>query len=395
MKILSNLNGHSSRPSAKPDLYILYFLVVYHERFPHLRDESNGGPGGICTPEGISQQIYSLPRLSTSVPTQWCGDCTCIAIGIQLQKRYNPAAFMPMNRKATGELYALAHAFVWSLFPIVAISMYRLLTPLYTAAICTLVSVVYFAVSLTIRRKWHEVLHSAVWLYVGISAVLISIGYYSLLFLSLRYTTAGNNAIISLMEVFFSFLILGVILKQETHSRKHIIGAACMILGVGIVLSSSMSTFQIGDIVMLCATMLPPVGNLFAKKARAVVGTECVMFIRNLIGGTFLTGLALMVEPSPSIDTLGSVAVPLILSGVVFFGFRIWLWVESIHRIAIAKTISLSSVGPVFTLIFAYLLLDEPIYLRQVIGIVPVLVGVYLLTRAEGKSSTPFVHPMV
>ncbi len=33
-------------------------------------EREDGGPGGICTPEGISQQIYSLPRLSTSVPTQ-------------------------------------------------------------------------------------------------------------------------------------------------------------------------------------------------------------------------------------------------------------------------------------------------------------------------------------
>src|SRR5215208_678474 len=29
-----------------------------------------GGPGWIRTSEGVSQQIYSLPRLATSVPTQ-------------------------------------------------------------------------------------------------------------------------------------------------------------------------------------------------------------------------------------------------------------------------------------------------------------------------------------
>jgi hypothetical protein len=32
-------------------------------------DESSGGQGWIRTIEGISQQIYSLPRLATSVPT--------------------------------------------------------------------------------------------------------------------------------------------------------------------------------------------------------------------------------------------------------------------------------------------------------------------------------------
>ncbi len=34
-----------------------------------LRAFLRGGPARICTLEGISQQIYSLPRLTASVPT--------------------------------------------------------------------------------------------------------------------------------------------------------------------------------------------------------------------------------------------------------------------------------------------------------------------------------------
>ena len=33
-----------------------------------------GGPGGICTPEGVSHLIYSQARLTTSVPTHECND---------------------------------------------------------------------------------------------------------------------------------------------------------------------------------------------------------------------------------------------------------------------------------------------------------------------------------
>ena len=46
-------------------------------RLCHLTDSFLGprrfirGQGGIRTPEGVSQQIYSLPRLTTSVPTQF------------------------------------------------------------------------------------------------------------------------------------------------------------------------------------------------------------------------------------------------------------------------------------------------------------------------------------
>ena len=40
----------------------------YSSLSPH-RSVLFGGPGWIRTSEGVSQQIYSLPRLATSVPT--------------------------------------------------------------------------------------------------------------------------------------------------------------------------------------------------------------------------------------------------------------------------------------------------------------------------------------
>ena len=55
-------------------------LSLPRNKFGVARDRSNpqqpkivkdtGGQGGIRTPEGRSQQIYSLPRLTTSVPTR-------------------------------------------------------------------------------------------------------------------------------------------------------------------------------------------------------------------------------------------------------------------------------------------------------------------------------------
>ena len=41
-------------------------------RIPNVaqRAKWDGGQGGIRTPEGISQQIYSLPRLTASVPAR-------------------------------------------------------------------------------------------------------------------------------------------------------------------------------------------------------------------------------------------------------------------------------------------------------------------------------------
>ena len=37
--------------------------------WPNVCNQNGGGPSWIRTSEGVSQQIYSLPRLATSVPT--------------------------------------------------------------------------------------------------------------------------------------------------------------------------------------------------------------------------------------------------------------------------------------------------------------------------------------
>ena len=46
------------------------FWFTMHRQINVVYQLVHGGPGGIRTPEGVSQQIYSLPRLTASVPTQ-------------------------------------------------------------------------------------------------------------------------------------------------------------------------------------------------------------------------------------------------------------------------------------------------------------------------------------
>ena len=69
-------------------------------------------------------------------------------------------------------------------------------------------------------------------------------------------------------------------------------------------------------------------------------------------------------------------------------GFSKVIWIESIHRIRISKTISLSSVSPSFTLFFAFLILGDIPTVWQLIGIVPMLLGVYVLTRPSKLEQT-------
>ena len=58
-------------------------------------------------------------------------------------------------------------------------------------------------------------------------------------------------------------------------------------------------------------------------------------------------------------------------------------WVEAIYRISITKASALAALIPVFTIIFAYFTLGETPTMTQLLGIIPVLGGGYLITRPQ------------
>jgi drug/metabolite transporter (DMT)-like permease len=51
--------------------------------------------------------------------------------------------------------------------------------------------------------------------------------------------------------------------------------------------------------------------------------------------------------------------------------------------VPVTKLLALVSFMPVFTLVFAYFILGEVASFRQLLGIVPILLGTYLITKKE------------
>ena len=77
--------------------------------------------------------------------------------------------------------------------------------------------------------------------------------------------------------------------------------------------------------------------------------------------------------------------IPIILVGVFGFAISLYLYLHSIRRIGVVKASSLLSMSAVFGLIFAALLLDEPIGIYQLIAVIIMVIGVYLMYKNEPK----------
>ncbi len=287
-----------------------------------------------------------------------------------------------LSRDRKGEFAAYGTAVLWSLFPVVTVLTVQGLSPLFTASIATGFSAIFFACMISLRRGWSQLLCRAAWKDMLLATFFIGIVFYAFVFVGYRFTSAGNGAVVSLMEIFFTFLLINILLKHERFDPLHGLGALLMVAGALFVLLPGRSeSWNIGDLLIFISTMAPPLGNLYAKRARKAVSAETLMFVRSGVSAPFLLLLAFLFESPPSFSVLQSSFPYLVFSGVILLGLSKILWIEAIHRLPIGKTVALTEVGVFLTLLFAYLFLDQPATMKQVIGAVPMMIGLFLLTK--------------
>ncbi len=287
-----------------------------------------------------------------------------------------------LSEKQKGELSLYGQVLLSGLFPVITVLTVSAISPLYAAAIGTALSALFFAAVLTVRRRWALPKSRAVWTDILFAAFFIGIVFYTLIFIGYKHTSAGNGAVMSLMEVFFTFLIVNLLVKHERFVAIHAIGGLLMVSGALFILIPEWSgAVHSGDLLIVLATISAPIGNIFAKRARKQVSAEMLMFIRSIIGAFFLFLLAASFESAPALSTLLSLWFPLLFSGFLYLGLSKLLWVEAIHRLPIAKTISLSATNIPLALLFAWMFLGQSPTGEQIAAMLPMIGGMFLLLK--------------
>ncbi len=287
-------------------------------------------------------------------------------------------------RTRKGELSACASAVLSGTFPVLTTATVATLQPLYAATVATAISSVFFACVLTARGRWKELGAVAAWKDMIGTTLCIAIGYYGLLFTGFRYTTPGNGAVIGLLQVLFTFVIVNALWRHERFSPRHAAGAACMVLGALCILLPQWSGKpNPGNLLIILATMIAPVGNVYAQRARRLVSAETIMFARSGIGCMFLFCLALSLEPLPNPNDFLGVWWQLLLNGIVVLGFSKILWIEAIHRLPIAQTISITMMGILVTFLLTYVFLRQAVTVAQLASIPPMIAGLWLLMKTS------------
>ena len=284
-----------------------------------------------------------------------------------------------MTKEREGELLMLGLTVLESWFPILSIVAISYVGALHTYMYSLAIAFFFYMAIMYKRDRFKELKNRAAYKDLLLTTFWITF-IFTLIFIGMRYTTAGNMAVIVFLQVLFSYLYFNVFGKEKMDTI-HLIGALIMGTGALIILFPQDFEFNKGDWLILASAAAAPIVNLYQKRARAYCSAETILGFRTVVGLPFVALLAYILEPAVSYEAFMSALPYIFLIAIGVYVAAKIMWIEALNRMSITKLSAMLALMPVFTLFFAYLYLDEIPEFRQLLGIVPVLVGGYLITK--------------
>jgi drug/metabolite transporter (DMT)-like permease len=284
-----------------------------------------------------------------------------------------------MTKEREGEILMVGLAILESWFPIFSIVAISYIGALHTYTYSLLIALLFFIMIMFKRDRFKELKNKAAYKDLLLTSFWIT-SLFALVFIGMRYTTAGNMAVIIFLQLLFSYLYFNLFGKEKMHAL-HLWGALIMGVGALIILIPDELTFNKGDLLILVAAAIAPLANLYQKRAREFCSSETILGFRTLTGLPFIALLAWTFEPPVAYNAFVSALPSLLFIGILIYVVSKIMWIEALHRTSITKLSAMLGLVPMMTLIFAYFYLQEVPELRQLLGIIPILAGGYLITK--------------
>ncbi len=288
-----------------------------------------------------------------------------------------------MTKTREGELLMVGLALLESWFPILSIASMSHIGALHTYTFSLIIALVFFIAIMIKKERFSELKNADAYGDLLLSSFWITV-LFTFVFIGMQYTTAGNMAVIIFLQLLFAYLYFNVIGKEKMQIL-HTIGAVTMGIGALIILIPDEMSLNKGDLLILIGAAIAPIANLYQKRARKRCSSETILTFRTVVGLPFIAFLAWWLEPSVSLDGFINALPYLFIIGTFIFVLSKIMWIEALHRISITKVSAMMALVPVMTLFFAYLYLKEVPEFRQLLGIIPVILGGYFLTREVKK----------
>jgi drug/metabolite transporter (DMT)-like permease len=282
-----------------------------------------------------------------------------------------------------GYLAAFGAAVLSGLMPSISKPILQNFNPLFFAAIVSIAPVAVFT-PVSIRSKENK--HIRRWGYVilAISAVIGSLIAPYAYFAGVHESAATDAALLANGEMVFTILVASLFFGERL-SRRGFLAITLLVIGIVVVItdlnfsSSILNITAPGHILILCATLLWGVDNNVTSLVAERVDVARIIQIKSIVGGVGLLGVSFLAGAM----TIGNTAelVYVIIFGLVVYSGSAFLSVQSLKRLGAITTTITFPISSVLGLIFAFILLHEPVTVLQIGSVAVIILGIYLLTR--------------
>jgi drug/metabolite transporter (DMT)-like permease len=229
--------------------------------------------------------------------------------------------------------------------------------------------------------SWRDAAIFAV-LGVANNALYLGLGY-----TGLQSVSAGLGGLIVSANPVFTAGLAALLLGEGMTWRKAS-GLLLGIIGVTLIVwhRLSVGTDSLHGIVFTLASLASLVAGTILFKLLAPKGSLWIgNGVQNLAAGIVLTPVALTFADVHAIDftpgLIGAFAF-LVLGGSIL---AYWLWFHLLKVCGATAASAYHFLMPPLGMLFAYLVLAEHVEARDLLGIIPVALGIYLVTRPAAK----------
>ncbi len=212
--------------------------------------------------------------------------------------------------------------------------------------------------------------------------VLNNSAYLGLFFIAMQTITAGLAALIAAMTPLATVLLAQPLLGERVTKRA-LMGIALGLLGAAIVLRDRLGTgiddvtgVVLGFIAMLCLTS----GTILYRKRGSHSDPFVMVTIQTIASGIVLIPFSVAMEDWGTIQWNATFFLVVAYLAIMLSVVALLIWFRMIRIAGASRASAFHFLNPGLGMLFAFLILGEPVSAMDLTGLVPIVLGIILVT---------------
>lgn len=287
-----------------------------------------------------------------------------------------------MNKKRTvAYILTIVSMFIWGLSYIWVEQVYEFLTPITTVMMRVCIATIFLVTISITLRKLQKIKRQHFYFFM-LMGLLDPLGYFILEALGLANSSAATaSVVISLIPVLLPIAAFFVL--KEKIAKTVVAGVLLSFTGVLFVIMKPDLTFEVstlGILFLLLAVFASVTYNILLKKLLDHYNIFTIITTLNIVSTFYFIPIFFFYSKPEFSSALltWKFITPVLLLAFLASTLSFLFYAKGIEILGVSKTNVFANLIPVITAFFAWLILDEEISVKMMIGIALVICGLFI-----------------